>query len=385
MAVPPGATGVKNVRGDGIGTASSSVPGVYPRPPMLRSDREPILEARDLKTYFRTARGWLRAVDGIDLQLHHGKMLGIVGESGSGKTVSSRSLMGTVQAGSDVHVSGSVKFDGVELTALPVKERRKIWGKDLAMVFQDPMTALNPVVKVGRQITEGMRRHLGIGQKEATRMAAQLLESVGIPEPERRLSEYPGRLSGGMRQRVSIAIALSCSPKILFADEPTTALDVTVQAQILDLIADQQRDRNMSVVLVTHDLGVVAGYADEIAVMYAGKIVERAPTRTLFSTTRMPYTEALFNSIPNLDDPSHTRLHVIQGRPPDLATLPPGCHFAPRCPYAQDRCRVEEPPLVSTDDPSHEFACWFPLGAPPLEVPSSSTSGGSAPTPAGTP
>src|SRR5262249_1258197 len=236
----------------------------------------------------------------------------------------------TVQNGSDVHVSGSVRFNGVELTALPIKERRKIWGNDLAMVFQDPMTALNPVVKVGRQTSEGMRRHLGIKQSEATRMAAQLLESVGIPEPERRLSEYPGRLSGGMRQRVSIAIALSCSPAVLFADEPTTALDVTVQAQILDLIADQQRERNMSVVLVTHDLGVVAGYANEIAVMYAGKIVERAPTKTLFSATRMPYTEALFNSIPNLENASHTRLRVIQGRPPDLATLPPGCSFAPR-------------------------------------------------------
>jgi peptide/nickel transport system ATP-binding protein len=377
---------VDSVRGEARTPAGSAVSAVYPPATMLRSEREPILEASNLKTYFRTPRWWLRAVDGIDLQLQPGKMLGIVGESGSGKSVTSRSLMGTVQAGSNVHVSGSVRFDGVDLTALPLKERRKIWGKDLAMVFQDPMTALNPVVKVGRQITEGMRRHLGIGQKEATRMAAQLLQSVGIPEPERRLSEYPGRLSGGMRQRVSIAIALSCGPKILFADEPTTALDVTVQAQILDLIADQQHERNMSVVLVTHDLGVVAGYADEIAVMYAGKIVERAPTKMLFSMTRMPYTEALLNSIPNLEDPSHTRLQVIQGRPPDLATLPPGCHFAPRCPYAQDRCRVEEPPLVSTDDPRHEFACWFPIGAPPVDVLSSeSKSDGSARTPAETP
>jgi peptide/nickel transport system ATP-binding protein len=339
---------------------------------MLRSDREPILAARNLKTYFRTPRGWLRAVDGINLDLRPGTMLGIVGESGSGKSVSSRSMMSTVQAGHDVHVSGSVRFNGVELTALPIKERRKIWGKDLAMVFQDPMTALNPVVKVGRQITEGMRHHLGISQKEATRRAVQLLASVGIPEAERRLSEYPGRLSGGMRQRVSIAIALSCSPAVLFADEPTTALDVTVQAQILDLIADQQRERNMSVVLVTHDLGVVAGYADEIAVMYAGKIVERAPTKTLFSSTRMPYTEALFNSIPNLENASHTRLRVIQGRPPDLATLPSGCSFAPRCPYAQERCRAEEPPLLSTDDPNHAFACWFPIGAPSVEPPASS-------------
>ena len=325
---------------------------------------KPLLEATDLSTHFRTTRGWVRAVDGVSFQLYPGKMLGIVGESGSGKSVTTRSMMGTVQAGDGVRLSGSVRFDDVELTTLPIKQRRLIWGNDLAMVFQDPMTALNPVVKVGRQITEGMRRHLDISQKEANGRAAQLLASVGISEPERRLAEYPGRLSGGMRQRVSIAIALSCGPAVLFADEPTTALDVTVQAQILDLIADQQRERDMSVVLVTHDLGVVAGYADEIAVMYAGKVVERAPTRTLFTAMRMPYTEALFNSIPSLENPSHTRLKVIVGRPPDLARLPSGCRFAPRCPYAQDRCRQEEPPLISTDDPAHQFACWFPIGAP---------------------
>jgi peptide/nickel transport system ATP-binding protein len=231
------------------------------------------------------------------------------------------------------------------------------------MVFQDPMTTLNPVVKVGRQITEVMRRHLGISKREARSRAVDLLASVGIPEPKRRLDEYPGRLSGGMRQRVSIAIALSCGPKLMFADEPTTALDVTVQAQILDLIAEQQRERNMSVVLVSHDLGVIAGHADEIAVMYAGKVVERAPTKTLFSSMRMPYTEALFRSIPKLDNPSHTRLRVIDGRPPDLANLPKGCNFAPRCPYAQDRCREEEPPLVASGSLAHAFACWYPIGA----------------------
>jgi peptide/nickel transport system ATP-binding protein len=195
--------------------------------------------------------------------------------------------------------------------------------------------------------------------------AVELLESVGIPEPKRRLDEYPGKLSGGMRQRVSIAIALSCGPKLMFADEPTTALDVTVQAQILDVIADQQRKRNMSVVLVTHDLGVIARHADEIAVMYAGKIVERAPTKTLFSSMRMPYTEALFNSIPKLHNPSHTRLQVINGRPPDLANLPIGCKFAPRCPYSQDRCREEEPPLGPASA-GHVFACWYPIGAAPV-------------------
>jgi len=302
-------------------------------------------------------------VDGIDLTLGRGRVLGIVGESGSGKSVASRSMMGTFRAGHDVKVSGEVAFEGVELTTLPIKERRKLWGNDIAMIFQDPMTALNPVVKVGRQITEGLRQHGGLSKKEASVKAAELLESVGIPEPQRRLDEYPGRLSGGMRQRVSIAIALSCGPKLIFADEPTTALDVTVQAQILDLLAEQQRERQMSVVLVTHDLGVVAGYADEIAVMYAGRIVERAPTKVLFSSMRMPYTEALLNSIPKLEAPSHTRLAVIQGRPPDLANPPKGCRFAPRCPYAQDRCIEEDPPLVPSETPGHEYACWFPIGA----------------------
>jgi oligopeptide/dipeptide ABC transporter ATP-binding protein len=224
------------------------------------------------------------------------------------------------------------------------------------------MTSLNPVVPIGRQITESMRHHLGIGAAEAIDTALALLRSVGIPEPARRLRQYPHELSGGMRQRVVIAVALACGPKLLFADEPTTALDVTVQAQILDVLDEQRRERNMAMVLVTHDLGVAAGHTHDIAVMYAGQIVERAPTRTLFHNMRMPYTEALLASIPRVERPSHTRLEIIPGRPPDLAAPPAGCRFAPRCPYAQDRCRAEMPPLIEAAEPNHWYRCWYPVG-----------------------
>jgi len=230
------------------------------------------------------------------------------------------------------------------------------------MVFQDPMTSLNPVVKIGRQITESLRYHLDMPRDQADATALTLMKSVGIPESERRLNEYPHQMSGGMRQRIVIAVALACGPKLLFADEPTTALDVTVQAQILNLLAQQQRERDMAMVLVTHDLGVVAGRADDIAVMYAGQIVEMAPTKTLFAHMRMPYTEGLLKSIPKLEQPSHSRLEIIGGRPPDLINPPPGCKFSPRCPYVQDRCRVEEPPLIEADTPGHYFRCWYPVG-----------------------
>jgi peptide/nickel transport system ATP-binding protein len=328
-----------------------------------RPEHGPLLDVVDLKTHFLTPLGRVRAVDGVSLSLDRGRTLGVVGESGSGKTILSRSIMGLLP-GRNVDRGGSVQFEGLELTTMSLRDRRRIWGKEMAMVFQDPMTSLNPVMKIGRQITEGLQHHLDMPAREARATAERLLGDVGIPEPRRRLDEYPHQLSGGMRQRVTIAIALSCGPTLLFADEPTTALDVTVQAQILDLLADQQRDRNMSMILVTHDLGVVAGRTDEIAVMYAGRVVEQAPTRVLFSKMKMPYTEALVKSIPKLENHSHTRLEIIGGRPPDLINPPKGCKFSPRCPYAREHCHEEEPPLVEAETPGHRYACWYPVGSP---------------------
>ncbi len=321
----------------------------------------PLLVVDDFRTHFDTPAGMVRAVDGVTLSLDRGKTLGVVGESGSGKTVLARSLMGLLTARNVIR-SGSATYDGQEIVGASNSQMRALWGTEMAMVFQDPMTSLNPVMKIGRQITEGLRYHLGIPKDEANEQALQLLTSVGIPDPKRRLGQYPHELSGGMRQRVTIAIALACGPKLLFADEPTTALDVTVQAQILNLLNQQQKDRYMAMVLVTHDLGVVAGRTDEIAVMYAGQIVEKAPTRTLFANVRMPYTEALLKSIPKLENPSHTRLQIIGGRPPDLVNPPPGCRFAPRCPYAQSKCHTDQPPLVEAETPGHVYRCWFPVG-----------------------
>ncbi len=321
---------------------------------------DPLLVVDDLHTSFRTTRGTVHAVDGVSLTVSPGKTLGVVGESGSGKTVLARSIMGLLPP-HDVVKSGTVTFAGHELTSMDNQQLRQVWGAELSMIFQDPMTALNPVKKIGQQIAESLRLHLGQDRKEADATAVELLRSVGIPSPEERVAWFPFQLSGGQRQRVMIAIALACAPRMVMADEPTTGLDVTVQAQILDLLADLQRERHMAVMLVTHDLGVVASRADDIAVMYAGKVVERAPTSTLFAETRMPYTQALMDSIPRLSEPSGTRLHAIAGRPPDLIHPPPGCRFAPRCPYAQDKCRESEPPLRTAGTPDHLFACWFPL------------------------
>jgi peptide/nickel transport system ATP-binding protein len=323
----------------------------------------PLLEVTDLTTHFETPGGIVRAVDGVSLTLERGKTLGIVGESGSGKTVLSRSIMGLLPKRGTIR-GGSVRFDGVELMTRSPKEMRDFWGARMAMIFQDPMTSLNPVMKIGKQITESIRHHLDVDRDYATELAVNLLRSVRIPEPERRLRDYPHPLSGGMRQRVCIAVAMACGPALLFADEPTTALDVTVQAQVLDLMAAQQRERFMAIVLITHDLGVVAGRADEIAVMYAGRIVEKAPTSVLFTQTRMPYTKALLSSIPKLEHPSHSRLATIPGRPPNLVAPPAGCKFAPRCAQAQPRCLEEDPPLVPGSVPGHEYRCWFPVGTP---------------------
>jgi len=329
--------------------------------PRVLPTGDPLLEVTDLKTHFELPAGMVKAVDGVSFVLPRGKTLGIVGESGSGKTVLSRTIM-NLNLGNNVHTSGSARFEGRELIGLSSKKLSGIWGLEIAMVFQDPMTSLNPVVKVGRQVTEHIRKHLGVSKSEARETAIQLLRSVRIPEPEARFASYPHELSGGMRQRVSIAIALACGPKLLFADEPTTALDVTVQHQILNLLAQQRRERNMAMVLVTHDLGVVAGRTDEIAVMYAGRIVEKAPTKVLFSDVRHPYTEALLRSIPKTSQRNHTRLAAIAGRPPDLINPPSGCKFSPRCPYAQPKCFAEEPPESEVFE-DHLFSCWYPVGS----------------------
>ncbi len=334
-----------------------------PRRDLVRPESGVLLEVTDLRTYFRTSRGRVRAVDGVSFVLERGRTLGIVGESGSGKTILSRSIMGLLPK-RNVERYGSIRFEGREISTLENKEMARVWGTEMAMVFQDPMTSLNPVMKVGNQIGESLTYHLKMPKSEARATAERLLADVGIPEPRRRLDEYPHQLSGGMRQRVTIAIALACGPTLLFADEPTTALDVTVQAQILDLLADQQRDRNMSMILVTHDLGVVAGRTDDIGVMYAGKLVEKAPTKVLFANMKMPYTEALVRSIPKLENASHTKLDIIAGRPPDLVNPPAGCRFADRCPYARERCREEEPPLTEAETPGHVYACWYPVGSP---------------------
>lgn len=330
-------------------------------------DGESLLVVDDLRTHFEVPAGSVRAVDGVSLTLSRGRTLGVVGESGSGKTVLSRSIMG-LNTSANAITTGSVLYAGDEMVGKSSKDKKVLWGAEMAMVFQDPMTSLNPVVTIGRQLTEHVRYHLDMGKKEANEVAVALLKSVNIPEAETRLDNYPHQMSGGMRQRVCIAIALACGPRMLFADEPTTALDVTVQHQILNLLAEQQSDRAMAMILVTHDLGVVAGRTDEIMVMYAGKAVEKAPTGELFSHLRHPYTQGLLWSIPKVTQPKHTRLNAIPGRPPDLINPPQGCKFAPRCAYAQDLCRAEEPQLRSIDSADHVFACHFPVGTPEGEA-----------------
>ena len=320
-----------------------------------------LMSIRDMVVKFRTPRGELEAVRGVSLDIPAGTSIGIVGESGSGKTVMSRAAMGLL-AGSNVSRTGSVIFDGKELTAMTPEEVRDQFGTGIAMIFQDPMTALNPVRRIGTQISEGLRIRLGMSKKDAMQRSAELLAFVRIPDPQSVLKKFPYQLSGGMRQRVMIAIAIACNPKLLFADEPTTALDVTVQAQILSLLADLRKELGMSMVLVTHDLGVVANNTDYVAVMYAGEIVEQAPTDELFANMKMPYTEALLKSIPKIDGPAQARLPVIEGRLPDPTDRPPGCGFAARCTYAQDRCRTDHPPLEDAGN-GHLYRCWYPLGS----------------------
>jgi peptide/nickel transport system ATP-binding protein len=326
------------------------------------SDAARLLVVEGLSTTFDTATGPLPAVSEVSFSLDKNETLGIVGESGSGKTVLARTIMG-LQPRTDVEVTGSVLLNGHQMVGVSEAEKRKYWGTEVAMVFQDPMTSLNPVMRVGRQIDEALRVRLGMSKTDARAKAIELLELVGISSPERRYRAYPGQLSGGMRQRVVIATALACSPQLLMADEPTTGLDVTIQAQILNLIDELKERLHMSVILITHDLGVVATRTSRIVVMYAGRVVEIGTTRDVFHRHRMPYTRALLESSPKVTSPSHTRLLAIPGRPPNLSRLPAGCSFAPRCAHATARCREERPELQVDATPGHAFACWNPLPA----------------------
>jgi oligopeptide/dipeptide ABC transporter ATP-binding protein len=319
-----------------------------------------MMSIKNLHVKFATPFGSLEAVRGASLEIPAGMSVGVVGESGSGKTVMCRAAMGLL-SGSNVQREGTVVFDGKELTAMSREQVRDQFGTGMAMIFQDPMTALNPVRRIGTQISESLRLRLGMDKKAAMARSAELLSFVRIPDPEAMLKKFPYQLSGGMRQRVMIAIAIACNPKLLFADEPTTALDVTVQAQILQLLSDLRRDLKMSMVLITHDLGVVANHTDFVAVMYAGEIVEQAQTTELFANMKMPYTEALLNSIPNIEMKSGARLKVIEGRLPNPVDRPKGCGFVTRCTYAKQKCHDEHPPLVDAGN-GHLYRCWFPLG-----------------------
>lgn len=322
------------------------------------SENGTILKVNGLKTYFQTEDGVVKAVDGITFELKKGETLGIVGESGSGKSVTNLSVMRLIPEPPGKIVAGDVIFDGTDVRALPIDEVRKIRGKRIAMIFQDPMTSLNPFLKISTQLMEVTRLHLGHSKHQAYDHAVKMLKMVGIPDAENRIDNYPHEFSGGMRQRVMIAMALSCDPELLIADEPTTALDVTIQAQILELIKDLRTRLGTSVILITHDLGVVAGMTDKIIVMYAGKVFEQAPTRDLFARPANPYTRGLLKSVP---DPAHedgTELYQIPGLPPDVAHLPPGCPFAPRCERAEDICKVEYPPFVEISPDRHSL-CHF--------------------------
>ncbi len=317
-----------------------------------------LLDVVDLKTYFRTDEGLVRAVDGVSFGLESGRTLGIVGESGCGKSVTALSILRLIQCPPGVMAGGSIYFRGRDLLSLSAREMRRIRGNEISMVFQEPMTSLNPVFTCGDQIIEAITLHQGLSKKEAKARAVEMLGLVGIPSPDQRVDEYPHQLSGGMRQRVMIAMALSCSPSLLIADEPTTALDVTIQAQILELLADLKDRLKMSVIVITHDLGVVAEVVDRVLVMYAGVVVEHADVKPLFGSPLHPYTVGLMQSIPKLSE-SRDRLRVIPGAVPNPLNFPPACRFHPRCYLAVDRCREEEPPLEEISH-GHFVRCWRP-------------------------
>ena len=320
---------------------------------------EALLEVEDLAVTFPGRRNAeVRAVDGISYCVYPGQTLAIVGESGSGKTVGCRAVMGLLPPGAVV--TGSARFGGAQLIGLTDEQLRRHRGANVAMVFQDPARSLNPTMRVGAQIAEAVRVHRDVSRPEARKQATDLLRLVRIPLPERRSAEYPHQLSGGMRQRVMIAIALACRPRLLIADEATTALDVTTQAQIMELLLELQAELGMALVLISHDLGLAGAYADEVIVMYAGRIVEQAPAARLFGQVRMPYTQALFEAIPRLERPAHAPLPVIGGRPPDAAVMLDGCSFAPRCRLAAGDCLAAAPPLAE-HEPGHRWACWHPV------------------------
>lgn len=321
-----------------------------------------LLDITNLKTYFRTREGWVHAVDGVSFSVNEGEKLGVVGESGCGKSVTALSVMRLIPHPPGETLDGSITFGEQDLLELSESAMRKVRGRQIGMIFQDPLTSLNPVLTIGYQITESLKLHLGLNSQQAKRRTIELLREVGIPEAERRLNSYPHQFSGGMRQRVMIAIALACRPQLIIADEPTTALDVTVQAQILDLINSISTEYNSAVILITHDLGVVAGMTDRVVVMYAGHVVEMAPTDELFANPRHPYTLGLLASVPRLDEARQEELTPIEGAPPDLLHPPEGCPFAPRCLFVTNQCK--SPPPLRAVGSGHVTACWYNINEP---------------------
>ena len=315
------------------------------------------MEIKGLKTHFFTSEGVVKAVNGISYELEQGETLGLVGESGCGKSVSALSLMRLIPDPPGKTVEGEILFDGEDILQLNTDDMRRIRGSKIAMIFQEPMTSLNPVLTIERQLTETLQTHKGMARQEARREAIDLMVRVGIPDPESRLKQYPHQFSGGMRQRVMIAMALSCSPRLIIADEPTTALDVTIQAQILELMKSLTAEFGVALIVITHNLGVVARYADRVNIMYAGKIIERGSAQDIYSNPRHPYTVGLLKSVPRLDQPRRSKLEPIEGQPPDLINLPEGCSFRSRCRWAVDKCVTEVPSLMQAGE-EHWSACW---------------------------
>ena len=316
-----------------------------------------LLQVNDLRTYFFTYEGVVKAVDGVTYDLQEGEILGLVGESGCGKSVSALSILRLIPNPPGRIVGGEIIFDGKNILDLNSRELQQVRGGEISMVFQEPMTSLNPVLTIERQLTEALELHLDMDKAASRREAVRRLEEVGIPDPERRVKQYPHQFSGGMRQRVMIAMAMSCNPKLIIADEPTTALDVTIQAQVLEILKQLSTEHGVALIIITHNLGVVARYTDRVNIMYAGKIIERGSAADIYRDPKHPYTLGLLHSVPRLDQPRREKLDPIEGQPPDLVNLPEGCAFRARCRYAVDKCASEIPPLASVGD-GHVSACW---------------------------